>query len=315
MSVTPLPAIGGGLPLAEVVVARFLERYRAEAATAVTYGETLTHLLSVAGESAPAAALTPELFAAAMARWDERAPATWNKHLAALRSLAGYALRQEWVHADPARHLERRKITARGDKAIPRSRLEQLLADTRHGLRERVLWRLLYDTAARAEEVLSLDVGDLDLEFRRALTRSKGGDREYLHWATATARLLPRLLAGRTEGPVFLADRRSPEGGKRARALGDVDPVSGRGRLSYPRAEYLFKQASLRHDPHGTGWTLHQLRHSALTHLAAAGRSAPELQAKSRHKHLATLGRYVRLGEETSARITAEHDPLARRRR
>ncbi len=90
--------------------------------------------------------------------------------------------------------------------------------------------------------------------------------------------------------------------------------AGGRGRLSYPRAEYLFKQASAPHDPHGTGWTLHQLRHSALRHLAASGRSAPELQAKSRHKHLATLGHYVRLGEETSARITADNDPLARRR-
>ncbi|OUC91213.1 hypothetical protein [Streptosporangium minutum] len=48
--------------------------------------------------------------------------------------------------------------------------------------------------------------------------------------------------------------------------------------------------------------------------LAAGGRSAPELQAKSRHKHLATLGHYVRLGEETSARLTADNDPLARRR-
>ncbi|ACZ87520.1 hypothetical protein [Streptosporangium roseum] len=91
-------------------------------------------------------------------------------------------------------------------------------------------------------------------------------------------------------------------------------PATGRGRLSYPRAEYLFKTASAELDPHGDGWTLHQLRHSALPHLAAAGRTAPELQAKSRHQHLASLGRYVRLGEETSARITAEHDPAARRR-
>jgi len=287
MSVTPLPSPGGIVPLGEAV-AWFLERYRDELATATTYGETLAHLLAVAGDTLPVAALTPELYAAVMQRWDQRAPATWNKHLAALRSLAGYALRQEWIHTDPTRHLERRKITSRGDKTIPTARLDKLFTDERTALRERVLWRMLYETAARAEEVLTLDVTDLDLEFRRAVTRSKGGDREYLHWATATARLLPRLLAGRTTGPVFLADR--------------------------PRAEYLFKQTSTRHDPHGIGWTLHQLRHSALRHLAASGRTAPELQAKSRHKHLATLGHSVRLGEETSARITAEHDTHNRRR-
>ena len=54
-------------------------------------------------------------------------------------------------------------------------------------------------------------------------------------------------------------------------------------------------------DLHKKGWTLHQLRHSALQHLAVDGRTAPELQAKSRHQqHLASLGRYVQLGEQTS---------------
>ncbi len=260
-------------------VAKFLDRYRDEQGTWVTYAETLTHLLAAAGDTAFVAEVGPQAYAVVMSRWDDRAPATWNKHLTALRSFAAYTIRQEWITADPARHLERRKITQRGDKAVPLARLEALFTDDQHALRERVLWRLLYDTAARTEEILTLDIGDLDTEFRRARTRSKGGDTEYLHWATATARLLPRLLAGRTAGPVFLADRRSPASGKRARALTDIDPVSGRGRLSYPRAEYLFKQASALHDPHGAGWTLHQLRHSALRHLAASGRSAPELQA------------------------------------
>jgi site-specific recombinase XerD len=103
-----------------------------------------------------------------MSRWDRHAPATWNKHLAALRSFAAYALRQEF-RADPARHLERRKATGRADKAIPAARLEKLFTDDRDGLRERVLWRMLYETAARAEEVLTLDVTDLDPEFRRAV--------------------------------------------------------------------------------------------------------------------------------------------------
>jgi len=90
---------------------------------------------------------------------------------------------------------------------------------------------------------------------------------------------------------VFLAGRRAPVSGSRAPAEADVCPETGRGRLSYPRAEYLFKQAAAAHDPHEKGWTLHQLRHSALQHLAADGRTAPELQAKSRHLHLSSLGR------------------------
>lgn len=177
-----------------------------------------------------------------------------------------------------------------------------------------MFWRLAYETAARADEILSLNIADLDLEFRRARVVSKGGAIEYIHWQTGTARLLPRLLAGRTNGPVFLADRRAPTCGRRVPAAVDIDEATGRGRLSYPRAEHLFKTATVTIDPHRKGWTLHRLRHSALQHLAQAGRTAPELQAESRHQHLASLGHYVRLGEETSARVTAEHDPAARRR-
>src|SRR5699024_7040361 len=39
---------------------------------------------------------------------------------------------------------------------------------------------------------------------------------------------------------------------------------------------HRFKQATKRHDPHRKGWTLHPLPHSALKHLAAEGRSAPD---------------------------------------
>jgi site-specific recombinase XerC len=293
-------------------VDRYLDSIQART-TRDSYAETLARLTAIAGDR-PAAVLVPEDYAAVMARWDGAAAATWNRHLSALTSFTTWAGRQEILTTNPGRRLERRKPARRDDRSIPRARLDKLLTDDRHGLRERVLWRMLYETAARAEELLSLNVEDLDLEFRRGRVRSKGGTIEYAHWATGTARLLPRLLRGRTTGPVFLADRRAPAGGRRAPAAEDTCPATGRGRLSYPRAEYLFKQASVALDPHKKGWTLHQLRHSALQHLAADGRTAPELQAKSRHQHLASLGRYVRLGEQTSARVTAEADPVARRR-
>ncbi|MGH3985506.1 MAG: hypothetical protein ACRDST_23180 [Pseudonocardiaceae bacterium] len=70
----------------------------------------------------------------------------------------------------------------------------------------RGLWRLLFETAARAEEVLALDVPELDLRNRRAKVRRKGGAADIIVWRTATARLLPRLLDGRRSGPVFLTD-------------------------------------------------------------------------------------------------------------
>lgn len=312
MTIVAFPAsTGGGLQQA---VESFLDGIPT-ATTRAAYAPTLVHLVDQAGAGTPVEQLSAEQYAAVMARWNGAAAATWNKHLSALVSFTTWAQRQDLLSTNPARRLARRKVTRRGDRSIPQARLEALFTDDRHALRERVLWRMLYETAARAEEILSRDIGDLDPEFRRARVVSKGGAIEYVHWQTGTARLLPRLLKGRTSGPVFLADRRAPASGARAPAAADIDPATGRGRLSYPRAEYLFKQATSQHDPHGQGWTLHQLRHSALQHLAQDGRTAPELQAKSRHQHLASLGTYVRLGTETAARVTAATDPASRRRK
>ena len=83
------------------------------------------------------------------------------------------------------------------------------------------------DRRPRAGDPLAWDVPDLDPAFRRARVTSKGGAIEYVSWVTATARLLPRLLAGRATGPVFLADRRAPTRGHCAPAADDIDPTTG----------------------------------------------------------------------------------------
>ena len=49
----------------------------------------------------------------------------------------------------------------------------RLVGRLRPAQREKTLWRLLYETAARAQEILSLDADDLDLANKRARVRSK----------------------------------------------------------------------------------------------------------------------------------------------
>ncbi len=70
-------------------------------------------------------------------------------------------------------------------------------------LRERTLWRLLYETAARADEVLRLNVEDPRHPAKRARTRSKGSDVDWLFFGSGSARLRPRLIAGRRAGLVW----------------------------------------------------------------------------------------------------------------
>ena len=61
------------------------------------------------------------------------------------------------------------------------------------------------------------------------------------------------------------------------------------------------------------GATLHQLRHSALTHDAEAGASTPMLMAKSGHTSVASLARYARPSAEALARWQERNDPARRR--
>ncbi len=105
--------------------------------------------------------------------------------------------------------------------------------------------RMLYETAGRSEEILGVNIEELDLAGRRCLVKAKGARTkarrrgqsrkdyvlEPVYWDAGTARLLPRLLKGRTRGPVFVTHRR-PGPGKVVRPR-DVCPDTGLVRLSY----------------------------------------------------------------------------------
>lgn len=231
------------------------------------YGQTL----GAVGRELDAAPTAALLQAIAADLWSDAAPATWNRHAATIRSFLNYCWREGLVDAEPVIWLRRRREHVDTTRSLLLPALERLWSRRDIPLREKTLWRVLYETAARANEVLCLDVSDVDLANKRAQTISKGGDIEWLHFQSGGARLLPRLLDGRTGGPVFLAGLRPSPG--RAPASVDICPHTGRARLSYRRAEELFVQYS-------GGWTLHQLRHSALTHMAERNVSAPLLMAK-----------------------------------
>jgi integrase/recombinase XerD len=283
-------------------VTAFLDHADLAATTRRVYRASLAALVDGLGPTHAMPALSAELVDSWFrARYATVAPATWNRELATLRSAVAWWRAHGWLATDPTTALTRRREHPDRTRALSRAELEALWRRDDLRLRDKTLWRLLYETAARASEALNLDLEDLDLANKRARVTSKGGAVEWIHWQTGTARLLARVVAGRSGGPVFLADR-APIGPV---AAGDLDAVSGRARLSYRRAAHLFQQA--------TGWTLHQLRHSALTHEAEDGTNTPMLLARSRHASVRSLERYARPSPEAVARHVAQRDPAARR--
>lgn len=289
--------------LSAAVPAFFSDRDLA-AATRRTYGTTYKDMLATFGGQTRVGDVTPaKLNRWLTKRWGEAAPATWNARLTAVRVFVRYCQRQGWLDRDPTAAIEARRTHRDDTRAISFEELDALWSAPGVPLREKLFWRMLYATAARAREVLSLDIEALDMARKRAAVTGKGGHREVIVWDAATARLLPRYVSGRKKGPLFVTN------GVPNVLPADLDrSPDGRGRLSYQRAWLLFHEAS------GGRWTLHQLRHSALTHLGEDGVAAPLLMAKSRHRDLRTLSRYVRPGVEAVARLTAEYDRSRRSR-
>jgi integrase len=294
-------------PAAGITLVRAAEAYLAtlggaeQEGTRRVYGRILRRVVAGFGaETAPD--ISAERLAAWFgAQWGDRKPATWNVALDALRSAAGYWQQQGWITADPSRMLRRRTPRPDRSRALSRADVERLLTREDISLRDRTLWRMLYETAARSAEVLGLDVEDLDLPNRRARVRRKGGAVDVIVWQTGTARLLPRLLKGRKTGPVFVTVRKA----RVQLPPSDLDPA-GHARLSYQQAEAIFKAAA-------GGATLHQLRHSALTHDAEDGTGTPMLMAWSGHTSVRSLAKYARVSAEALARHQAERDPARRR--
>jgi integrase len=302
-TVTRLRPGSDGMTLAAAVDAYLTTlRHPEKAGTGRVYAGPLRALVTQFGEDADPGALDPDALAEWFTgRWGERSPARWNGVLNAIRSAVAYWADQGWTTGDPTARLRRRKVAADRDRALSRAEVERLLTDDRHSLRDRLLWRMLYESAARSAEVLALDVADLDMPNRSTRVRRKGGVQDVIVWQTATARLLPRYLKGRTDGPLFVTERRA----RVELPPGDLDS-RGRARLGYRQAEDIFKAAS-------GGATLHQLRHSALTHAAEDGTSTPMLMARSGHTSVRSLVKYARVSAEALRAHLDATDPARRR--
>ncbi len=306
---------GGAVTVAEAADAFLSSPRAASPNTRRAYAGVLDRLAADLGPARQLAAVPGDEIAGALRRlWDGCAPAPWNRNRAAIVSwLTWCAQKKRWPAPQLPPDAERRRENNDGTRALPRGRVERLLSRRDVPLREKTLWRMLYETAARASEILALNVEDLDLEQRRATIQSKGGDTEFVYWDTVTAHLLPRLLrlpdgTSRASGPLFLASRR-PAPARRP-APRDICPHTGRARLGYDRARILFKKYTA---TAASGCLdLHQLRHSAATHLGDQKVPLQLIMAKTRHKSPRTVMRYVKPGDEAVAEVTSLLGPPRR---
>ncbi|MGW3655277.1 tyrosine-type recombinase/integrase [Streptomyces sp. NPDC005151] len=269
------------------------------------------------GEGRPLATVADDEIGEALELlWGTSAVNTWNARRASVLSWLSWC--RERGHDGPAVPVWAKRMAVPDSQTPARSRMaiDRLIARREVHLREKTLYRMLFETAGRSDEILGVNIEELDFAGRRCQVKAKGAKTktrrrgqaredfvlETVYWDAGTARLLPRLLKGRTQGPVFVTHRR-PGPGKVVSSR-DVCPDTGFARLSYGQARALLDEHTAVRGV-GTGWDLHEYRHSSLTHLGEAGASLLMLMAKSRHKKPENVRRYFKPSPEAIAEVTS----------
>lgn len=289
------------MKLSEAISSALTERHISDS-TRQVYSRTYRRLLEHLGDVDVSKLDDTTLRNAMNVLFGGLAPATFNRHRAATGSLMAHCVRRGWVTKNPVAMIEGKPVKVTNpNKVITYDDLKKGWSNQDVRIRDRCLWRMLYETAARAEELLQLNIENMNVDERQARIVGKGGNIEIVHWATATKWLLPKVMVSRNQGPLFLAAKRPT----RPVPESDFCQATRRARLSYRRSAELFSEAF-------PGHTLHHIRHSRLTHLAEAGVDVTLLRAKSRHSSLRSLERYISPSVAAVAHLTALHDPANR---
>ena len=172
---------GGGVSLAAAAEAFLATPRTANPNTHRAYTSAIDRVTALLGRDRPLAGVTDtEIGTALTELWGRCAPATWNRNRAAITSwLIWCQTKKRWAAPSVPADAERRKENADETRAVAKTTIHRLLSRRDIPLREKTLWRMLYETAARDAEILALNVENLDLEHRRAPVRSKGGATEW----------------------------------------------------------------------------------------------------------------------------------------
>ncbi|WP_248925341.1 site-specific tyrosine recombinase XerD [Paenibacillus hamazuiensis] len=97
-----------------------------------------------------------------------RASATVSRSIVSIRAFYQHLLREKRIDSDPSLDMETPKLEKRLPKVMSIAEVEALLeapqTATPGGMRDKAMLELLYATGIRVSELISLDVGDVNLE-------------------------------------------------------------------------------------------------------------------------------------------------------
>jgi integrase/recombinase XerD len=223
----------------------------------------------------------------------EYTSSTVARKVAAIKSFFHYLMAEGGVKDDPTATLDSPKVKKRLPKAISREDIERLLTAPAKGAsaksqRDHALLELLYASGMRVTELVSLDVGDMDMASRSVRVRGKK--------ASSKERVIPigdraldALQTYLNKGRMQLV--RDPE----ERALF----LNHRGQRLTRQGLWLIIKHYVDEVGISEDVTPHTLRHSFAAHKLSQGKSLQDIQKLLGHANISTTQVYQHIGQET----------------
>jgi integrase/recombinase XerD len=225
----------------------------------------------------------------------EYTSSTVARKVAAIKSFFHFLMAEKVVSDDPTATLNSPKVKKRLPKAISRDDIELLLAAPAQGMsaksqRDHALLELLYASGMRVTELVSLDVGDVNLDADSVRVRGKK--------ASSKERMIPigdraqeALRDYLNKGRIQLV--RAPE----ERALF----LNHRGQRLTRQGLWLIIKHYVDEVGISEDVTPHTLRHSFAAHKLSQGKSLQDIQKLLGHANISTTQVYQHVGQETES--------------
>ncbi len=236
--------------------------------------------------SCPLSSISADTLRAYFSTLSGLSPATRARKQASLASFLGWAFEQDLIDANPMGKVSRVKIEPPQPRGIAPEQVERVLsAIPARKKRDRLLFRLIYETGMRVGEALQLYVEDLDLsrDDERIRVVGKGGrGRTILLDNPALVKQLQAYLkeTGYKHGALFRAEKNHRGGA-----------------LRYHSARELWEGYC---EKAGVECTLHQLRHTHATQLVNGGVGLETIRRRLGHKNMQTTLRYAEQSDKTA---------------
>jgi integrase/recombinase XerD len=216
------------------------------------------------------------------------AASTVARKLASVRSFCHFLVREGLLSSDPSEGLNGPPVARRLPRTLSDQEMAQLLEvagrrPTAKGLRDRAILELMYDTGIRVSELVSLDLGDVDLAKGTVVCGAGSPAQRTLSLSQSALQALAEYIRhGREQ--LLVADPAE-------RALF----LNHRGERLSRQGLWVIVKAYVRALGLEEGVTPHTLRHSAATHKLKRGAKLLEVQQLLGHSSPASTQVYARL--------------------